>query len=73
MQDNNKPEIAKKVGLMSIEEAAKYTGFSEGKFRQEISPKLNGVELGNKKYFTEKELIDWLQARITNIPQIASL
>ena len=73
MQNNNKPNIAKKLGLLTTEEAAEYIGMSEGHFRQTISPHLGGVNLGKKKYFTEKELIYWVQARIANVAQIAAV
>lgn len=71
MQDNNKPDIAKEMGLLTSAEAADYMGISEGHFKQHISPKLIGVTPGKTKYFTKKELINWLGARITKVAQQA--
>lgn len=67
MQDTNKPEIAQKVGLLTLTEAADKLGYSPGYFRAHISPILKGVSLGKSKYFTEKELTDWLNTRIANV------
>jgi hypothetical protein len=71
MQDNNKPDIAKEMGLLTSAEAADYMGISEGHFKQHISPKLIGVTPGKIKYFTKKELINWLGTRVTNVAQKA--
>jgi predicted DNA-binding transcriptional regulator AlpA len=67
MQDIKKPEIAEKVGLLTYIEAAGKLGFSPEHFQQKISSKLKGVKLGKSKYFTEKELIDWLNTRIAKV------
>lgn len=67
MQGTNKPEIAQKVGLLTVAEAADKLGLSIGYFQQKVSPKLRGVSLGKMKYFTEKELTDWLNTRIANV------
>jgi hypothetical protein len=67
MQDIKKPEIAEKVGLLTLTEAAVKLGYSPAYFKANISPILKGVSLGKMKYFTEKELTDWLNTRIANV------
>lgn len=58
-------EIAKAAGLLHWRQAAKYIGVAPTAFRENISPKMVGVEVSKEKYFTVSEC-DKVKAEIVN-------
>ena len=64
-QHITKPQAAKDLDLLSRQEAAKYIGMGEDKFKT-VSGQIPGIRLGAIKYYRREELRAFLQSKLKN-------